>query len=158
MSNQKIEIKWLEIWWYIRGQSLIKIWSEYTLLFAFATILDPRFKNVFLKYCYKHLYGYEERKLSQVIAKLETLLQEYTKYTNLSTNIASMPSSSTISGSLEAPPHRQMFNYLTVSFFILYLIFYLLWLFSLFWLCSLSRKNISIWSFTYSGFIYVFWL
>jgi len=112
-----------------------KYWNEYTLLFAFATILDPRFKNVFLKYCYKHLYGYEERKLSQVIAKLETLLQEYTKYTNLSTNIASMPLSSTISGSLEAPPHRQMFNYLTVSFF--YLIFDILFIMAFFPLLAL---------------------
>jgi len=102
-----------------------KYWSEYTLLFAFATILDPRCKKVFLKYCYNKLYGDEERatfKLSQVVAKLETLLQEYTKCTNPPTNVASTPSSSISNRSLETPPRKRKFNYLAVSIFYLMLV------------------------------------
>ena len=97
-----------------------KYWSEYTLLFAFATILDPRCKKVFLKYCYKKLYEDEEKAtfiLSQVIAKLETLLKEYTMCGNPPTNVASTTSSSTISGSFETSSYKRKFNYLAVSFF-----------------------------------------
>jgi len=61
-----------------------KYWSEYTLLFDFATILDPRCKLVLLKYCYGKLYGEEigARKVSDVQFKLELFLREYTKSTN----------------------------------------------------------------------------
>jgi len=102
-------------------------WSEYTLLFAFATILDPRCKKVFLKYCYKKLYEDEEKvtfKLSQVIAKLETLLKEYTMRVNPPTNVAFTTSSSTISASFETPSYKRKFNYLAVSFF--YLIIFII--------------------------------
>jgi len=97
-----------------------KYWTEYTLLFAFATILNSRCKKVFLKFCYKKLYGYEERatfKLSQVIAKLEILLHEYTKCTSSPSRVASTPSSSTSIRSLETPPRKWKFNYLDVSIF-----------------------------------------
>jgi len=104
-----------------------KYWSEYTLLFAFATIHDPRCKKVFLKFCYKKLYGDEERatfKLSQVIAKLETLLHEYTKCISSPTKVASTPSSSTSIRSLETPPRKRKFNYLDVSIFFKFYICY----------------------------------
>ena len=58
-----------------------KYWSEYTLLFAFATILDPRCKLVFIKYCYEKFYENKEmaiRKVSDIQFKLEMLLKEYT--------------------------------------------------------------------------------
>ena len=59
--------------------------SEYTLLFAFAAILDPRCKLVFIKYCYGKFYENKEmaiRKVSDIQFKLEMLLREYTQSTN----------------------------------------------------------------------------
>jgi len=90
-----------------------KYWSECILLFAFAIIINPKCKKASLKYCSKEFSGDDKRvnfKLTQVGAKLETLLQEYTKCINPPTNVASTPSSSTIGKSLEAPPHKQKFG------------------------------------------------
>jgi len=61
-----------------------KYWSEYTLLFAFAAILDPRRKLVLLNFRYGKLYGEKirARKVSDIQFKLDLLLREYTKSTN----------------------------------------------------------------------------
>jgi len=58
-----------------------KYCSEYTLSFAFATILDPRCKLVLLKYCYVKLHGDKmgARKVGDMQFKLELLSREYTK-------------------------------------------------------------------------------
>jgi len=42
-----------------------KYWSEYTLLFDFATILDSRCKLVFIKYCYEKFYENKETQLEE---------------------------------------------------------------------------------------------
>ncbi|KAL6553826.1 hypothetical protein OROMI_019499 [Orobanche minor] len=54
--------------------------QEYNMLFAFALILDPRFKKGVLKQCFTRLYDDEKTgadKYNDVIFKLEKLFEEY---------------------------------------------------------------------------------
>jgi len=46
-----------------------KYWSEYTLLFAFAIILNPRCKLVFIKYCDEKFYENKEMTVRKVKGK-----------------------------------------------------------------------------------------
>jgi len=96
-----------------------KYWSEYTLLLAFATILDPRCKFVLLKCCYGKLYGEEigARKVSDVQFKLQLLLKEYTKSTNPRlVRVPSTPPSRNISAGSRIRHSKRNFDYLAVCF------------------------------------------
>ena len=97
-----------------------KYWSEYALLFTFATILNPRCKLVFIKYCYEKLYENKDmaiRKVSDIQFKLEMLLREYTQITNPLTLIVSLTPSSNTSGSGSRIENRnRKFDYLVVCF------------------------------------------
>ncbi|KAK9689759.1 hypothetical protein RND81_09G078800 [Saponaria officinalis] len=54
--------------------------DDYNTLFAFAMILDPRFKKQSLKYCYEKIYEDEWKaslEVNDVVFKLRKLLEEY---------------------------------------------------------------------------------
>ncbi|KMT11250.1 hypothetical protein BVRB_5g110190 [Beta vulgaris subsp. vulgaris] len=71
--------------------------DDYGTLFAFAMILDPRCKLQVLKFCYKKLYGDEQRamtKINDVRLKLELFFEEYTQDTNIS-SATRIPTTST---------------------------------------------------------------
>jgi len=99
-----------------------KYWSEYTLLFAFAAILDPRCKLVLLNYCYVKLYGEEmgARKVGEVQFKLELLLREYTKSTSppptRPTRAPLTPPSRTVGAGSRIRHSKRKFDYLAVCF------------------------------------------
>lgn len=95
---------------------LDKYWSEYALLFTFATILDRRCKLVFIKYCYEKLYEYEKmkiRKVRDIQLKLEMLLREYARSTNPPPSIvSSIPSLNTDGAGLGIGNCKCKFDYL----------------------------------------------
>ena len=97
-----------------------KYWSEYILLFDFATILDPQCKLVFIKYCYEKFYENKKmaiRKVSDIQFKFEMLLREYTQSTNPPTSVVSSTPSSHTGGSSSRIENRKCkFDYLAVCF------------------------------------------
>ncbi|KAK9713847.1 hypothetical protein RND81_06G054700 [Saponaria officinalis] len=67
--------------------------DDYNTLFAFAMILDPRYKKQTLKYCYEKIFeddGKAHLKVNDVLFKLERLLNDYT--TSEHTILAQNPS------------------------------------------------------------------
>ncbi|KAK9749713.1 hypothetical protein RND81_02G145500 [Saponaria officinalis] len=56
-----------------------KYWSKYNLLLSCACVLDPRYKLVFVEYCYSNFYGdvYGREKTNEVLTTLNSLLKEY---------------------------------------------------------------------------------
>ncbi|KAK9668680.1 hypothetical protein RND81_13G077900 [Saponaria officinalis] len=58
---------------------------EYNTFFAFAVVLDPRYKKQFLKYCYLKMYGDDVKasmEVSDVLSKVQTLLDNYSPKEN----------------------------------------------------------------------------
>ncbi|KAK9742885.1 hypothetical protein RND81_03G203100 [Saponaria officinalis] len=56
-----------------------KYWDEYNLLLSCACVLDPRYKLVFVEYCYTTLYGEKcaKEKTAKVLSTLRSLLKGY---------------------------------------------------------------------------------
>jgi hypothetical protein len=58
-----------------------KYWKDYSEILAFGAILDPRLKEIFLKYCYTKLdASTSEAKLKKVMDKFKVLYEEYVSY------------------------------------------------------------------------------
>ncbi|XP_074296674.1 zinc finger BED domain-containing protein RICESLEEPER 1-like isoform X2 [Silene latifolia] len=95
-------------------EKFVKYWlhsdgDDYNTLFAFALILDPRYKKQFLKYCYQTLFRDENRASSlvnDVLFKLRRLLDDYAPKEN---NVPTQSSSSNLSAaqSRNQPSNRK---------------------------------------------------
>ncbi|KAL4351826.1 hypothetical protein GQ457_06G005140 [Hibiscus cannabinus] len=87
--------------------------DDYSMLFAFAVILDPRYKLSFLKYCYESIFEDEIEatlKISDVRFKLGMLFKEYAPETRVpyETSLTSGSNSNTMSTS--SSDHKRKFD------------------------------------------------
>jgi len=77
-----------------------KYWSEYNLALSCATILDPRYKVTFLKYCFVKIYGSEGvgDRVEKVINTLRMWFEEYMRISSSGSSRNSGPSTSCSGG------------------------------------------------------------
>lgn len=68
-----------------------KYWGEYNEILSCAALLDPRFKEKFLLYCYGKIYGTDNSVsyVNKIVARLHMLFEEY-KHSNTSIGTCSM--------------------------------------------------------------------
>lgn len=54
-----------------------KYWKEYSMILAIAVVFDPRYKMLFVEFCYKMLHGNESEQIKKLHQTLKALFDSY---------------------------------------------------------------------------------